>query len=102
MRIGIEAQRVFRKKKHGMDIVILEVLKQLQQMQEGNEYVVYAQPDNDMDALQQDAHLTIEATKKDFILYGNNGSCQKWPIKPMCSYCIVPVIPHLFFQNCHS
>jgi len=32
MRIGIEAQRIFRKKKHGMDIVVLEVLRELQKM----------------------------------------------------------------------
>ena len=30
MRIAIEAQRIFRKDKHGMDFVILETLKELQ------------------------------------------------------------------------
>ena len=30
MRIGIEAQRIFRKNKHGMDYVVLEEIKELQ------------------------------------------------------------------------
>lgn len=59
MRIGIEAQRIFRQKKHGMDIVILEILKQLQQNDDGNQYYVYAQPDNDTAALQSASHLNI-------------------------------------------
>ena len=30
MRIGIEAQRIFRSNKHGMDYVVLEEIKELQ------------------------------------------------------------------------
>ena len=30
MKIGIEGQRLFRKKKHGMDMVALELIKNLQ------------------------------------------------------------------------
>lgn len=63
MRIGIEAQRVFRPKKHGMDIVVLEVLKQLQQMQDGNDYFVYAQQDNDMNALKNGNSINIKLPK---------------------------------------
>ena len=40
MKIAIEAQRIFRLKKHGMDFVILEVLRQLQQIDKTNEYFV--------------------------------------------------------------
>ncbi|WP_337042753.1 glycosyltransferase family 4 protein [Emticicia sp. 17c] len=60
MRIGIEAQRIFRKKKHGMDIVILEVLRQLQHLHTPHEYFVYAQPDADMEALQGSQHVHLE------------------------------------------
>ena len=35
MRIAIEAQRIFRKDKHGMDFVILETLKELQKRKDG-------------------------------------------------------------------
>ena len=39
MRIAIEAQRIFRKDKHGMDFVILETLKELQKRKDGNDYL---------------------------------------------------------------
>lgn len=43
MKIGIEAQRIFRADKHGMDYVVLEVLRVLQKIAgNGNEYVVFA------------------------------------------------------------
>ena len=32
MKIGIEAQRIFRHRKHGMDFVVLEEIKQLQKI----------------------------------------------------------------------
>jgi glycosyltransferase involved in cell wall biosynthesis len=65
MRIGIEAQRIFRKKKHGMDIVILEVLRELQQLNTPHEYFVYAQPDEDMEALHasKNVHLELSGPK---------------------------------------
>lgn len=47
MKIGIEAQRIFRPDKHGMDFVILEVLLQLQQMDNDNEYFVFVAPGQD-------------------------------------------------------
>ena len=31
MKIGIEAQRIFRKNKHGMDYVVLQEIRELQQ-----------------------------------------------------------------------
>jgi glycosyltransferase involved in cell wall biosynthesis len=42
MRIGIEAQRIFRPKKHGMDVVAIELIKNLQQLDYKNEYVVFS------------------------------------------------------------
>ncbi len=47
MKIGIEAQRLFRKKKHGMDIVVLELIKNLQKIDKKNEYVIFVKPDVD-------------------------------------------------------
>lgn len=47
MKIGIEAQRIFRPDKHGMDFVILEVLRQLQHRDDGHEYVVFVAPGKD-------------------------------------------------------
>ena len=47
MRIGIEAQRVFRKNKHGMDYVVLQEIKELQTMDTKNEYFVFVAPGED-------------------------------------------------------
>ena len=47
MRIGIEAQRVFRKNKHGMDYVVLEEIKELQKSDTINEYFVVVAPGED-------------------------------------------------------
>ena len=47
MRIGIEAQRIFRTNKHGMDYVVLEELKELQKMDSRNEYFVFVAPGED-------------------------------------------------------
>ncbi len=47
MKIGIEGQRLFRKKKHGMDMVALELIKSLQKIDHKNEYVVFVRPDFD-------------------------------------------------------
>ena len=38
MRIGIEAQRIFRKNKHGMDYVVLQEILEIQKMDNENEY----------------------------------------------------------------
>ena len=47
MRIGIEAQRIFRKNKHGMDYVVLQEIKELQQMDTLHEYCVFVKPGED-------------------------------------------------------
>ena len=47
MRIGIEAQRIFCKNKHGMDYVVLQEVKELQKMDKKNEYFVFVAPGED-------------------------------------------------------
>lgn len=47
MKIGIEAQRIFRKNKHGMDYVVLQEIKELQQIDTENEYYVFVKPGED-------------------------------------------------------
>lgn len=47
MKIGIEAQRLFRPDKHGMEIVTQELIKQLQLIDQQNEYVLFIKPDRD-------------------------------------------------------
>lgn len=62
MRIAIEAQRIFRKDKHGMDFVILEVLRELQKRDDGNEYHVFVAPGEDR-CLTEGGNLRITELK---------------------------------------
>ncbi len=63
MKIGIEAQRIFRKKKHGMDMVALELIKALQRLNTGHEYVVFVKPDEDAQCLQASSNVKIVEVK---------------------------------------
>ena len=47
MKIGIEAQRIFRRNKHGMDYVVLQEIRELQQMDTPHEYYVFVKPGED-------------------------------------------------------
>lgn len=47
MKIGIEAQRLFRPHKHGMDIVVLELIRSLQSIDNHNEYYIFIKSDED-------------------------------------------------------
>ena len=59
MRIGIEAQRIFRPKKHGMDIVALETIKALQRIDQENEYFIFVKTDEDRTCLRQSNNFKI-------------------------------------------
>jgi glycosyltransferase involved in cell wall biosynthesis len=59
MRIGIEAQRIFRHKKHGMDMVALESARALQRIDKENEYVIFTNTGEDTDCLKESDNLKI-------------------------------------------
>jgi len=59
MKIGIEGQRLFRTKKHGMDMVALELVNSLQKLDHENEYVVFVKPDEDNSALKSISNFKI-------------------------------------------
>lgn len=59
MRIGIEGQRLFRRKKHGMDMVALELIKNLQQIDKENEYVIFVKPDEDNKCIPEAPNFKI-------------------------------------------
>lgn len=60
MRIGIEGQRLFRKKKHGMDMVALELIRNLILIDKENEYFVFVKPDEDRCLKSVDNFTIIE------------------------------------------
>jgi glycosyltransferase involved in cell wall biosynthesis len=69
MRIGIEAQRILRPKKHGMDVVALELIKNLQEVDRQNEYIVFVRNDKDENAIKETANFKIEKLRS--LTYGD-------------------------------
>ena len=59
MKIGIEGQRLFRTKKHGMDIVALELVRNLQEIDHENEYYIFVKKDEDVSALKETSNFKI-------------------------------------------
>ncbi len=59
MKIGIEAQRIFRPHKHGMDIVALELIRALQVIDNQNEYFIFVKPDEDNTCLNETPNFHI-------------------------------------------
>lgn len=62
MRIAIEAQRIFRQKKHGMDFVALETIRRLQAMDTDNEYFIMVAPGPDH-CLEESPNVRIVEVK---------------------------------------
>ncbi len=66
MKIGIEAQRIFRKKKHGMDMVALELIRNLQAIDTENEYFIFVKPDEDDTVIVESSNFKIVRLKGGF------------------------------------
>ena len=62
MKIAIEAQRIFRPNKHGMDFVALEAIRQLQKIDRENEYFIFVAPGPDR-CLEESDNLRIVEVK---------------------------------------
>lgn len=61
LRIGIEVQRIFREKKHGMEVVALELIREIQKLDQHNEYILYARKDVDEQCLTETANFKIKS-----------------------------------------
>ena len=66
MKIGIEGQRLFRVKKHGMDLFALELILNLQLIDHENEYVIFVKPGPDDKVLQETENFKIVRLKSGF------------------------------------
>ncbi len=64
MRIGIEAFKIFRKFKHGMDFVAIEHIRQLQQSDRDNEYFIFCFEDEENEVIHETANFHIIKIKK--------------------------------------
>lgn len=76
MKIGIEAQRIFRKNKHGMDYVVLQEIKELQKIDTVNEYFIFVKPGEDR---------CLEETPNFHIIE------LKWPSYPLWEQVALPI-----------
>ena len=69
MKIGIEGQRLFRKKKHGMDMVALELIRNLQEIDHKNEYTIFIKQDEDDSVLRETPNFKIVKLEGGFYPY---------------------------------
>ena len=58
MKIGIEAQRIFRPAKHGMEMVALELIRQIQKLDTVNQYILFAKDDKDRQCVNETPNFT--------------------------------------------
>ena len=83
MRIGIEAHRLYRPNKHGMEIVILEIIKQLQRIDLENEYFIYVKKDKDV-CLKSTRNFTIREIEGESFAWWEQYSLPKAAKKDNC------------------
>lgn len=62
-KIGIEVQRIFRKKKHGMEVVALELIRELQNLDRTNEYILYCRNDVDTTCVKETMNFKVRVIK---------------------------------------
>jgi glycosyltransferase involved in cell wall biosynthesis len=59
MRIGIEAFRLYRKHKHGLDMVALELILQLQKIDKINQYFIFCFDEQENNLLYESENLKV-------------------------------------------
>jgi len=69
MKIGIEAQRIFRSNKHGMDYVVLQEILQLQRLDKENEYFIFVKPGPDHCVSETDNVHIVELSTPTYPLW---------------------------------
>lgn len=57
-QIGIEVQRLFRPKKHGMEVVALELIRELQTVDSRHDYTVFVKKDVDR-CIEESGHVRV-------------------------------------------
>lgn len=100
--IAIEAQRIFRANKHGMDFVALETIRELQKRDDGNHYYVFVAPGDDRCLTESDNLTIVELPTSNYLLWEQIAlprALKKYPIELLhCTsntaplYCTVPLV----------
>lgn len=73
MKIAVEAQRIFREKKHGMDMVVLETIRELQNLDQQNEYFIIVSPGKDRCLEETSNFHIIEVSTPSYPLWEQYG-----------------------------
>lgn len=69
MKIAIEAQRIFRLNKHGMDFVALELIRELQRLDKDNEYYILVAGGDDKCLTSSSNFHVIELRCPSYVLW---------------------------------
>lgn len=86
MRIGIEAQRIFRRNKHGMDYVVLQEILQLQEIDHENEYFVFVKPGPDRCVKDSENIHVVEINTPSYPLW------EQWALPRVAKKCGVELL----------
>src|SRR5687767_6868445 len=60
MKIGIESQRIYRSAKHGMDVVAVELIRQVQRLDTFNQYLLFAKEGPDTACVTETPNFKIQ------------------------------------------
>lgn len=69
MRIGIEAQRIFRAHKHGMDNAAVSLINALALVDRKNQYFIFVNDGPDKDCLELSANFTVVIKKASYVSF---------------------------------
>ena len=68
MKIGIEVQRLFRKKKFGIETSSLELIRKLREVRPDHEYVIFAKKDDDIGCLPESENFKVKTVAGKFFV----------------------------------
>jgi glycosyltransferase involved in cell wall biosynthesis len=66
MKIGIEVQRIFRKKKYGIETSSLELIKKIQELEPKHQFVLFAKDDQDRGCFRESGNFKIKTLAGDY------------------------------------
>jgi glycosyltransferase involved in cell wall biosynthesis len=95
MKIAIEAQRIFRENKHGMDFVALETIRHLQMIDKDNEYFIFVGPGKDYQGLSESENFHfIKLDNSNYAIWEQLSlPCAVRKIKPDLLHCTSNTAP---------
>ncbi len=95
MKIAIEAQRLFRRKKHGMEIVALEIIKELQKINTDDIFFVIAKEDLDDQCISETKNFAIKKIRSKLYPYWEQVKLPHYlkKIKPDILHCTANTAP---------